>query len=85
MAQGVRLRLFEQATAVWARDWNPAHWIRTGQMASAEANRPRVEHDPQTLIARDQIRRDGGQVIPENIQRTIEAWRQSQETNDNGE
>ncbi len=90
MAEGLRLRLFMQAVAVWEcwkGDWDPIHWIRTGfrrdRGDSAEDRQARM-NQPEVMIARDQIRKDGGVVILEHVTQAVEAWRRSQEEHTDG-
>ena len=72
----MRLRLASQRTAIWAsaEEWDPAYWIQTGGLRNPEADR-QAEEDPAVLVARDQIRKDGGQLIVENVTKAVDAWR----------
>lgn len=69
----MRLRLACQRTAIWANQWDPATWIRTGALTSRR-DEPPAEQDPAVLIAQEQIRKDG-RLILENVNEAIEAWR----------
>ena len=72
-AEGMRLRLVCQRTAIWADKWDSAAWIRTGKMRE-KSDQPPPESDPAVLVAHEQIRKDG-RVIPENIERAVNEWR----------
>lgn len=84
MVRGVRFRLSDQSFCVLSRDWDVSHWIQTGKVREQSQKPRRVEEDPAVMIARDQIRKDGDQVIPENIERAVNEWRASQGDIDNG-
>ena len=75
------MRLFNQRTAVWAEKWDAAYWIRTGNIREQAPERP-AEDDPAVLIAREQIAKDGGILIVENVTRAVEAWRQKMSKQD---
>lgn len=78
MAAGVRKRLYDQSICVWAKEWDPGHWIQTGEVREQSQTPRRVEEDPAVMVARDQIRKDGDRVIPENIERAVGEWRERQ-------
>ena len=71
----MRLRLVLQRTAIWASgaEWNPVAWIR-GTDGRRNDRRP-PEEDPAVKIAAEQIRKDG-RVIPENVTKAVELWRE---------
>jgi len=48
-------------------------WVETGDLLE-ESGRP-PEDTPEVHIAKEQIRKDG-KVIPENIARAVEEWRE---------
>ena len=48
------------------------YWVETGELAE-RSSKP-LEDTPEVHIAKEQIRKDG-KVIPENITRAVEEWR----------
>lgn len=52
-------------------------WVETGNLLE-ESERP-PEDTPEVHIAKEQIRKDG-KVIPENITRAVEEWREHHKT-----
>ena len=69
----MRLRLVNQRTAIWAKDWDVTEWIRAGRMQ--DPTQEAEAKDPAVLVGREQIRKDGGRLIVENVNRAIEEWR----------
>ncbi len=69
----MRLRLVCQRTAIWADKWDAGAWIRSGQLLTPQPTSDQPP-DPAELVAREQIRRDGGRFIVENVLRAIEEW-----------
>ncbi len=52
-------------------------WVETGQLGERSSRPP--EDTPEVHIAKEQIRKDG-KVIPENIARAVEEWREQHKT-----
>ena len=52
-------------------------WVDTGDLLGESARPP--EDTPEVHIAKEQIRKDG-KVIPENITRAVEEWREHHKT-----
>ena len=69
----MRLRLVCQRTAIWADNWDAAAWIRSGLLLPNQPTAARPP-DPAELVAREQIRRDGGRFIPENVIQAVKEW-----------
>lgn len=69
----MRLRLVNQRTAIWAKDWDVPEWIRNGRLR--DQTQESEPEDPAVLVGREQIRKDGGRLIVENVNRAIEEWR----------
>jgi hypothetical protein len=72
----MRLRLVAQRTAIWAANWDAANWIQTGRLDEQPAAAQTDQPTPAQLIAREQIRRDGGKLIVENVIKAVEQWQQ---------
>jgi hypothetical protein len=71
----MRLRLACQRTAIWSSPWDPAHWIKHGELRTPAAEQP-VENDPAVLVAQEQIRKDG-RLIVEHVTAAVDAWHAS--------
>ena len=52
-------------------------WVETGELGGGNERPP--EDTPEVHIAKEQIRKDG-KVIPENVARAIEEWRDHHKT-----
>lgn len=74
---GVRRRAIIQRFADNDKLSNVNHWIETGKTRGPDRRPP--EDAPEVHIAKEQIRKDG-KVIPENVTKAIEEWRDQRKT-----
>jgi len=64
LAQGSRRRIAEQAMLVWATEMDIETYLETGKVFTAKKGIP---DNPKIAEIEEQIRRDGGKLIFENI------------------